>query len=317
MVIKMLISVIIPVFNVSGYLARCVESVCNQTYKDIEIILVDDGSTDNSLDICNQMQKKYSTIRVFHKENGGLSSARNMGLDNARGEYICFIDSDDWIEPDFCSYLVDMATGFDSKLSVCSISKDSTKTEIIAYHGEKCISQIEALHFLDTRESMEYLCTVISCNKLYHKSLFKDIRYPDNKWHEDEFVIVPVLLQNTKICITDRPMYHYVCREDSITGESARTDIRHLDVIDAYENRMCSLSEYGDLFCIAWRNCMLCIIEYIEKGNFDKHVILNLKKRYRNIFFKYKNIPVRYKLKYGLYLLFPKIYKAIFYIRNI
>ena len=151
----MLISVIIPVFNVSGYLARCVESVCNQTYKDIEIILVDDGSTDNSLDICNQMQKKYSTIRVFHKENGGLSSARNMGLDNARGEYICFIDSDDWIEPDFCSYLVDMATGFDSKLSICSISKDSTKTEIIAYHEEKCISQIEALHFLDTRESME------------------------------------------------------------------------------------------------------------------------------------------------------------------
>ena len=219
-----LISVIVPVYKVEEYLARCVDSILGQTYRNLEILLVDDGSPDRCGAMCDEYAARDSRIRVLHKENGGLSSARNAAIDVARGEYIGFVDSDDWIEPETYEALLDMALAEKVKL-VCG-----GRFDISSRTGEKnvglCPPKREVI-------SGEALCGRIflwdnvdsaAWDKLYHHTLFREIRYPIGKICEDLPTTYRIALDAGRVGMLNKPLYNYFHRPGSITmaGFSAK-----------------------------------------------------------------------------------------------
>ena len=225
-----MISVIVPVYNVEKYLERCLDSILNQTYSDLEIILVDDGSTDTSPEICDAYAKRDERIRTFHQKNGGLSAARNTGLDNARGDYIGFVDSDDQIVPTMYESLLvamenekaDIAIGNFAYLDEQGRKAgESFPLKKAVYSGIQAMEQLlcDAVHF------------VSSCNKLYRKDIYKNIRYPLGKLNEDQFVIHRMLYESSRVVTISEPVYLYTIRSGSIMHRTF--SVKHLDDIEA------------------------------------------------------------------------------------
>lgn len=212
-----LISVIVPVYNVEKYLHRCVDSILNQTYENLEILLVDDGSTDGSGAICDEYAQRDSRVRVIHKENGGLSSARNAGIDAAKGEYLAFVDSDDWIEPETYAYLLGLIHKYGVKLS-CTGRYDVEEAT-----GERnvglCPEQEEKISAQELVGRIFLWDNVDStaCDKLCHRSLFENHRYPLGMVCEDLPVTYRVILETDYTAVGNRPMYNYYHRKGSIT----------------------------------------------------------------------------------------------------
>lgn len=238
-----LISIIIPVYNVEKYLDRCIKSVINQTYKNIEIILIDDGSTDKSLDICYNYLEQDNRIKVFHKENGGLSSARNYGIDVATGKYLTFIDSDDEIEKDYIEYLYNLIKKYDTKMSICSYSV--IKNNITDFGLNLCEKLLTTEECLDN-----LLCekgfTVSACAKMYEKDLFKNIRYPLNKLCEDNGTTYKLIMECNNIAYGNESKYNYYIHDNSIT--TSEFNLRKLDLIELVDT-MCDdiIKRFPDL----------------------------------------------------------------------
>lgn len=237
-----LVSVIVPIFNTFRFLEKCVLSILRQSYKNLEVILIDDGSTDGSFLLCNQLLKKDSRIKVFHKQNGGLSSAKNFGLDHATGEYICFVDSDDWIEPNMIELLLDTMIKNNSDMAMCSFFMENETGEIYADCPKlenKTYLKNDALSLLNGPRQDRF---VVSWNKLYKNSLFDDIRFP-NKFHEDQWIVHKLLLKTNSVSTVSNLLYHYVVRENSIM--QSKNPIIHLDDIDAIFDRIDTLNLYS------------------------------------------------------------------------
>ena len=214
---NILISVIVPVYNVEEYLPRCVDSIVAQTYRNLEIILVDDGTKDNSDQICDAYAARDSRIKVIHKKNGGLSSARNAGMDIAKGEYFGFVDSDDWIEPETYETMLKLALKYDAKM-VCGGRYDvdsatGEKTVGLCPRKEEVISGVEMLG----RVFLWDQCDSAAWDKLYHRSLFREIRYPSGLICEDVAIFYRLVELTEKVALCDKPMYNYYHREGSIT----------------------------------------------------------------------------------------------------
>lgn len=210
-----LITVIVPVYKVEKYLDKCVESIVGQTYANLEIILVDDGSPDDCGKICDSLAQRDSRIKVLHKENGGLSSARNAGLDVMHGDYVGFVDSDDWIAPDMFEYLLSGMTD-NVSVSICNYySVKKGKTTIKHVYDDVVCSSKEMLCklFDDTYENFAW-------NKLYMSDLWKQIRFPVGKNYEDMLTIYKIIELCDGIRIMPEAKYYYLQREDSITGLS-------------------------------------------------------------------------------------------------
>lgn len=214
---KELISVIVPVYNVMKYLPRCVASLRRQTWKNLEILLVDDGSTDNSGALAEKLAMEDRRIRVFHKENGGTSSARNLGLSEAKGEYIGFVDSDDYVEPRMYERL--MNTALEEKLLMVQISRDE-----IDEHGKRlpdvCVPPKER-QYLESRQFMRELllhrgdCSF--CTKLTHASLFEQEGFPEGELNEDFYLLVKLLQRVPAVAILPEQDYHVFYRYGSNT----------------------------------------------------------------------------------------------------
>lgn len=224
------ISIIVPVYNVEKYLNKCVDSILKQTFGDFELILVDDGSPDNSGAICDQYAEEDSRVKVIHKENGGLSDARNAGIEIAKGNYIGFVDSDDYIDKNMYKQLYDSLTKNDVDLSICGIFD--------VYEGKESLKKSERELLLNRDEAMVMIfhgneISVHAYNKLYKKEIFKYIRYPVGRYHEDSYIIVDILDKCEKVAINTKQMYHYLHREESITGQSF--SVKQLEYIDAWE----------------------------------------------------------------------------------
>lgn len=218
------ISVIVPVFQVEAYLARCVESILNQSYQNLEIILVDDGSKDGSGKICDEFQTRDARVRVIHKENGGLSSARNAGLDAARGEYLAFVDSDDWIEPDCYETMLNQMKHWGAMLA-CAGRYDvdgatGEKTPGLCPEQEGCIPAEEMVGKIFLWDG----CDSSACDKLYHHSLFQHFRYPEGMVCEDVPVTYRIVLQAGQVALCNRRVYNYYHRPDSITTGKTITE---------------------------------------------------------------------------------------------
>lgn len=254
------ISVIVPIYNIEQYLRKCIDSILNQTYKDLEIILVDDGSPDKCPDICDEYTKKDSRIKVIHKANGGLSDARNAGLDIAQGEYISFIDSDDYIDEYMYEDMLSAIENSDADLCICGYDRVNGAGEIrsSAHYRNAVLSRNEAYEMLVQGN----VFFIISCNKLYKRKIFNDLRFKVGKTHEDEFIMHHVYGECDKIVTLEKPYYYYLVRESSITG-SVKGNVKHYDAIEAYVDRMAFYSE-TDNREFAARMIPITLSKYLE-----------------------------------------------------
>lgn len=240
---KKLISVMVPVYNVAPYITNCLESLIHQTYTNLEIILVDDGSTDNSLEICQEYAKKDKRIKVIHKENGGLSTARNAGLDVATGDYYSFVDSDDYISTRFYEIMLNVALEHSADIVECDYNKipfedvtPENKENFLDIKENRQVSIInneESLLELFSDDLHLYIKTVVSWSKLYKKETYNNIRFPVGKLNEDEFTTYRVLYNCKSIATIDDVLYGYIKRPNSIM--SATLSLKRLDVLDAFD----------------------------------------------------------------------------------
>lgn len=245
---KALISIIIPVYKVEKYLEKCIQSVINQTYENLQIILVDDGSPDNCGKICDEYAKKDHRIEVIHKSNGGLSDARNKGLEIAKGEYIGFVDSDDYIEADMYEVLYNLLKQYNADVSICNFYTVSQEKIAIknADNGIKEYTRIEILKEILLDNNIQSY----AWNKLYKKELFDEIKYPVGKKYEDIGTTFYLLEKCNKVVVTGKPEYYYINRQDSIVNNVTETTITdYIELImqryDYIEENIKELSSYN------------------------------------------------------------------------
>lgn len=211
-----LISIIIPIYKVEPYLRRCLDSIVNQTYTNLEIILVDDGSPDGCPAICDEYATKDKRIIVIHKENGGLSDARNAGLDICKGKYISFVDSDDWVADCYIEILFDSIKKYNADISVCKFKKTAYSINLRTDKIEssfQVLSSLEAVKKLWTPDS-PYFGTAWA--KLYKKKLWNDIRFPIGQIHEDDYTLYKILFNAINTVFLETSLYFYFQRNDSI-----------------------------------------------------------------------------------------------------
>ena len=215
---------------------RCIDSVLNQSYRNLEIFLVDDGSPDRCGEICDAYAEKDGRIRVIHKKNGGLSDARNAALDICTGEYISFVDSDDYISKDFIETLYQAIKTHHTFLAVCGIMKFDDagliSTDYAPSTTLKCVTGYEMI---------ETIWRPAACNKLYHRSLFDGIRFPVGKLYEDLFIYHDILAKIDQISLTGKNSYYYFNRQSSIMNKEY--DIRNVDLIEGLDLRIRKLRE--------------------------------------------------------------------------
>jgi glycosyltransferase involved in cell wall biosynthesis len=306
---KPLISVIMPVYNVESYLSKAIESVLKQTYKRLELLLIDDGSTDKSGFICDEYAGKDNRIRVFHKKNEGQAEARNVGLNNASGVWILFLDSDDWIEPEMLEILHDIAEENGSKISAC-------KTQYFQdeYYDEKndtncvynyTISQV--LNLLLNKNVIRFELW----NKLWHRDVIGDVRFKMGQISEEVFFDFEVFKKVDRITYIDTSLHHYLINREGNTKSKFR--IERMCIFDEFKSyiRYLNVNNYQKdaevVSCIA---SMFCISIYLEAK--DTNQEKKLCDRLRELFLHFvKSSGRAKKYKWKAILLFclsPKIY---------
>lgn len=227
-----LISVIIPVYKVEKYLEKCVDSVINQTYDNLEIILVDDGSPDNCPKMCDEYAKKDKRIKVIHKENGGLSDARNVGIKNSNGEYIGFVDSDDWVSKDMYKDLYNLIIKTQSDIAISEIIRTNDESVIIN-NIDEIITEFNQKEYLKRYFKIGFQTTeYYAVNKLYKRNIIKEDQYPIGLTSEDVFGTYKAILNAKKIVKTNKIHYFYRYNENSITGKFSKKDFDLLKIWD-------------------------------------------------------------------------------------
>lgn len=225
-----LVSIIVPIYKVEPYLRRCLDSIVNQTYTNLEIILVDDGSPDGCPQICDEYAAKDKRIVVIHKENGGLSDARNAGLDICKGEYVSFVDSDDWVAYSFVESLLQVISQSKAEIGVTSFIRTSNSfTAEIKPETKPNIEELNPQQSVKKLWSDEYVTFVTAWGKLYKASLFTDIHFPKGKIHEDEHTTYKLIYQSKKTVFLNEPLYFYYQRNDSITATDESNTLKILD----------------------------------------------------------------------------------------
>ena len=232
------ISVIVPVYNVEQYLKRCVDSILAQTFTDFELILVDDGSPDNCGVICDEYARRDHRVRVIHKENGGLSDARNAALDVMQGRYVFFVDSDDWISNDALESTYEAIRKTGAKVATGNIItayEDGRETVLYAPSREEKV--------LNGEEMLTTLLRPNACNRLYAAEIFSDLRYPVGRLYEDVFVYHKILDRIDRMVLTGKFSYYYFMRQGSIMNSEYR--IQFTDIVDAVFERAQWLDRIG------------------------------------------------------------------------
>lgn len=282
-----LISVIVPIYNVEKYLARCVDSIVNQTYKNLEIILVDDGSPDRCPQMCDDYAEKDSRIKVVHKKNGGLSDARNAGMAVATGKYISFIDSDDYVSDDFFECLLDVMNKENSDIAECSVVKFYEDNRFDEFSDDLSVKTY------DTQDAMSALIAENPFhqhvwNKLYKTELVKDIPYAVGKLNEDEFWTYRVFGRANKVARLNKTMYYYFQRNSSIMGVGY--NIRRLDALEGKANRQKYIeNNFPDLSTQAkidlYGSCMFAYQSVLKfMSGAEKKKALELIRKYRKMY---------------------------------
>ena len=221
---KLKISIIVPVYNVEKYLNKCIQSLVNQTYKNIEILLIDDGSTDLSGSMCDNYAQQYANVMTFHKENGGLSSARNFGLEHASGEYVSFVDSDDYVDPLYIEYMIKPITNaiYDNiDIVISSIINDNSNNTNLSSASVIINNRSAVYVHMTAQDALEAMCFerqfgVSACAKIIRTTIAKQNLFPVGKIYEDLATTYKMLGAAQNIIFINVPMYYYVNRDYSI-----------------------------------------------------------------------------------------------------
>jgi len=236
-----LINIIVPVYNTEKYIRKCLDSIVNQTYRNLEIIVVDDGSTDSSGDICDEYAHKDARIKVIHKENGGVSSARNAALDlctHTWGDLVAFVDSDDWLELNMYETLLEQIYLYNADIATCKISIEYSDNSRIVHKKIKsniCFSVKDKEELIKNFLNRE-IYTSSSNDKLYNLKLFSGIRFPVNQFYEDNYLVLEILLRAKKIVVGCDSCYHYRQNNNSITRNFSRKKFR--DALKAIKHNL-------------------------------------------------------------------------------
>lgn len=283
-VMEVTISVIVPVYNVEKYLKRCLESILKQTFRNFEVILVDDGSTDGSSNLCERYAKQYKNINVIHQQNAGQAVARNKGLDWCFAEsdcqYIAFVDSDDWIEKQYFEVLINgFSTTEDIDVSICDfIHTSEFVSKSVVYQDFKQFKMSSA-------DFMRYnvINSIVPWGKLYRKKCFENIRYPEGMKHEDEFVTYKILLNRDNVCVSERPLYYYFKNENSVSySEWTHNELATIKAIEEklsyIKNKNLSMLYRQQLEHYVFFVCDCC--KQIEKNEeYKKHYLSSTQKK--------------------------------------
>ena len=318
------LSVIVPVYNVEKYLKECLDSLVNQSLDSMEIIIVNDGSTDTSLDICNKYSEKYEFITLISQKNKGLGAARNEGIRHAKGRYIGFVDSDDYVEKNMFKEMVTSAIKDDLDLVICAVKmyfEDNKKIKVIEknIYEESIITKTTLIKGIVSRK--------IQCfawNKIYKRELFSDIKYEEGVYYEDMYTMYNIALKCNKIKLIDTPFYIYRQRENNITS---KVSIKHINDFNTAVLKVINKFKNGDYYD---KNLMMAfniISLNTSRDLYLKHKKFKNKDIYKdycsvyNNFPKYKineillnkNISFKYKINYILFVirLFPILKKLI------
>jgi len=313
------ISVIVPVFNVENYLEQCINSIINQTYKNIEVILVNDGSNDRSGSICDKYATKDTRIKVIHQVNAGLSNARNVGLDLAKGDFIGFVDSDDYIEEDMFEFLLKLALDNNADIAVCGtysknkINKTDNEKRNYVYLSEEAIKVM----LTETKFNTS------AWDKLYKKELFINIKYPKGKIYEDLDTTYKLIHKANKIVYNSTPKYYYRVNPKSITNRSFSN--KNLDFLEISFDMINFLKkEYPSVTNVAYNRLVrysISFLKTISDENFKDIDTINLlisivrKNIFKYIFSNYKTSSKLYGLllsiNYNFASLVNKVYDKL------
>ena len=310
-----LISVIIPVYKVEEYLCRCVDSVLAQTYTNMEIILVDDGSPDNCPVMCDEYARQDSRVKVIHQENAGLSGARNAGIDMAQGQWLAFVDSDDYLAADFLEQLYQACVDTDSSLSVCRW--EYVRGEAILEHGTGETRVYTGREMLANLYVPDGAYFVVAWNKLYRKELFEDIRYPLGRIHEDEATTYRIYDKVKKAAYVDRSLYGYFVTPVSITRGF---NPKRMDWVTAVAERIDFFEEKG------YTELMVPGLQALADGSIDiwfglrdqlpgsekqqEEIRTLIREGLRRVK-KYGKFPLRTEIGYRLFLTWPGLYRRL------
>ena len=228
---KTMITIVLPVYNVEKYIRRCIDSILNQTFNNYELIIIDDGSTDNSGYICNQYKKLDNRIKIVHQDNKGLSNARNKGIELSNSKYITFIDSDDYIDNKYLEVLYSIMINNNADIVICNHIKikenENNNATIIDNYNEEIITKEETYR----RMNLGINIGMAVWSKLYKTDIFKNNKFLNNKLYEDIFIINDIIESTNKIVVTNYNGYYYLLRNNSITNSPM--DYKHLDLINA------------------------------------------------------------------------------------
>ena len=310
-----LISVIIPVYKVEKYLCRCVDSVLEQTYTNMEIILVDDGSPDNCPVMCDEYARQDSRVKVIHQENAGLSGARNAGIDMAQGQWLAFVDSDDYLTADFLERLYQACVDTGSSLSVCRW--EYVRGETIPEHGTGETRVYTGREMLANLYVPDGAYFVVAWNKLYRKELFEDIRYPLGRIHEDEATTYRIYDKVKKAAYVDRSLYGYFVTPVSITRGF---NPKRMDWVTAVAERLDFFEQKG------YTELMVPGLQALADGSIDiwfglrdqlpgsekqqEEIRTLIREGLRRVK-KYGKFPLRTGIGYRLFLTWPGLYRKL------
>lgn len=307
-----LISVVIPVFNVEAYLDKCMASVVQQSYKELEIIVVDDGSTDNSPQICDNWSVKDDRVHVIHKENGGLSDARNAGLAVATGSYISFVDSDDWLKPQFMETLMRTLKENNADIAECGVLYVDEQDHVLR---KRCCQEDKVV-----KSKIEALCALVKengiyqtvWNKLYKRDVLEGILFEKGKYNEDDFWTYQVFDRAEKLVAISDELYCYLQRNSSIMGGGYQ--LKRLDSLEARFRRMEYLQKYEQSADFAKAHilydCMFhfqAALKWLKKPEQKiviDYVLKNMKK-ISGFTYKDADVPFKYHIWFAMFRRFP------------
>lgn len=312
------ISIIVPIYNVEKYLRRCVNSILEQEFEEFELILVNDGSPDNCGEICNEYSLIDNRVKVIHKKNGGLSSARNAGLNIARGEFVGFVDSDDWINIKMYKILYELCIKYNCDISECCYKKTNKYVSVIEDDKEYDIKVLNNIEALEAMYKDEFYGSTVTWNKLYKKSLFHNISFPEGKLNEDQFTTHKLYYESKSIVCINRQLYYYYQSEQSIMR--SKFSMKKLDAIEALEETRSffKTKHLDDL--VLWHDTLYSFIlikyYYILKneGRQYDHIRKKIKHKYKKLSYEFLNNPNINKKSKALLFIFkvsPKLYSII------
>ena len=285
------ISIVVPIYNVENYMNRCLNSIKNQTYTNLEILLINDGSLDNCQKICEKFEKEDNRFKLYNKENGGLSDARNYGLERISSKYVCFIDSDDYIEKNYIEILYNNLITYNADISVCGIANDvggmkkesNQKQDLEELTSEQALKKMIDLH---------YDFKVVAWNKLYKKDLFEDVRYPKGKIYEDVATTYKLVSKAKKVVYAQNPLYVYCFNPTSITKTEKYNEREIARMNNADEMVDFVVKKYPDLKkdFISYKMCQYIAVQNvmfksnIEDENMSNKIRKFVKENFNNIF---------------------------------